>query len=76
MTDKIDLPTDGTCPCGCKDLMLARDQTEYTPMTKEDGAWDHAAAYAEETDNDDPMGSVRLFCAACGQYFNVPEELS
>ena len=26
---KIDLPADGVCPCGSKDLMLAKDQTEY-----------------------------------------------
>ena len=76
MTDtKIDLPADGACPCGCKDLLLARDQTEYTPVSKE-GEWEYGAGYAEQTENDDPLGTVRLFCTVCGQYFNVPEELT
>lgn len=72
---EIDLPADGACPCGCKELMLARDQTEYTPYTFEDGAWRDAGSHTEEMDSDDPMGSVRMFCTDCGQYFNVPEEL-
>ena len=71
---KIDLPADGACPCGSKDLMLAKDQTEYTPVTK-DTEWEYGASYAEQMDSDDPVGNVRLFCTACGQYFNVPEEL-
>ena len=76
MTDKIDLPDNGVCPCGCKDLMLAKDQTEYTPVTKEDdGDWDCRASYAEDLDSGDPIGSLRLFCTACGQYFNLPKEL-
>ena len=74
MTDKIDLPADGVCPCGSKDLMLAKDQTEYTPVTK-DTEWEYGASYAEQIDSDDPMGNIRLFCTACSQYFNVPEEL-
>lgn len=76
MTDKIDLPDNGICPCGCKDLMLAKDQTEYTPVTKEDdGGWDRRGSYTEEACTDRPDGDVRLFCTACGQYFNLPEEL-
>ena len=74
MNDKIDLPLDGACPCGCKDLMLARDQTEYTPVSKE-GEWEYGASYAEQTENDDPLGTVRLFCTECSQYFYVPKEL-
>ncbi|PTT35468.1 hypothetical protein DBR23_23475 [Acidovorax sp. HMWF018] len=74
MTNKIDLPTDGACPCGCKDLMLARDQTEYTPVSK-DGEWELGASNVEQMDRDDLVGNVRLFCTACGQYFNVPKEL-
>ena len=75
MTDtKIDLPPDGACPCGSKDLMLAKDQTEYTPVTK-NGAWEHGACSTEQMNSDDPMGNARLFCTACGQYFNVLEEL-
>lgn len=75
MTDsRIPLPPDGTCPCGCKDLMLAKDQTEYTPVSK--GAeWEFGAGYAEQMESPDPMGDVRLFCTVCGQYFNVLEEL-
>lgn len=71
---KIDLPDNGVCPCGCKDLVFARDQTEYTSVTK-DSEWNYGASHVEQTENDDPMGNVRLFCTACGQYFNVPEEL-
>lgn len=73
-TERIDLPLDGACPCGCKELMLARDQTEYTPVTK-DSEWKLGACNTEQTENDDPMGNVRLFCTDCGQSFNVPEEL-
>lgn len=74
MTNKIDLPDNGTCPCGCKDLMLAKDQTEYTPVSKAD-KWEQGTAHDEGLDSGDPVGSVRLFCTACGQYFNVPEDL-
>ncbi len=75
MTDsRIPLPPSGVCPCGSKNLMLAKDQTEYTPVTK-DTEWEFGAVSDELAENDDPMGSVRLFCTACGQYFNVPEEL-
>ena len=74
MTDKIDLPDNGACPCGCKDLMLAKDQTEYTPVFK-GTEWEYGASHAEDLDSGDPIGSLRLFCTACGQYFNVPEEL-
>lgn len=74
MTDKIDLPHNGICPCGCKDLMLAKDQTEYTPVSKAD-EWEFATAHTEDMDSGDPLGDVRLFCTACGQYFNVPEDL-
>ena len=74
MTDKIDLPDNGVCPCGCKDLMLAKDQTEYTPVTR-GSEWELEAAHIEDMDSGDPLGSQRLFCTACGQYFNVPEGL-
>ena len=74
MTDKIDLPADGICPCGSHDLMLAKDQTEYTSVSK-DGEWIFGAPGTERTENDDPMGNVRLFCTECSQYFYVPEEL-
>ena len=74
LTDKIDLPDNGVCPCGCKDLMLAKDQTEYTPVTR-GSEWELGAAHTEDLDSGDPLGSLRLFCTACGQYFNVPEEL-
>ena len=74
---KIDLPSNGVCPCGSKDLMLAKDQTEYTPVAKEDdGGWEHKVSHTEDLDSGDPMGSLRLFCTACGQYFNLPEELT
>lgn len=71
---KIDLPPDGACPCGHKDLTLAKDQTEYTRVSKE-SEWGHGSTYTEQIANDDPMGNVRLFCASCGQYFNVPNEV-
>ena len=71
---KIDLPADGVCPCGSKDLMLAKDQTEYTPVTK-DTEWEYGASYTEQMNSDDPIGNVRLFCTDCGQYFNVPDEV-
>lgn len=69
------LRPDGSCPCGCKDLMLAKDQTEYTPVTK-GTEWDFGASYSEQMDSDDPMGNVRFFCTACGEYFPVPKELA
>lgn len=75
MTYKIDLPDNGACPCGCKDLMLAKDQTEYTPVSKAN-EWERGVSHAEDMDSGDPVGDVRLFCTACGQYFNVPKELT
>ena len=54
--------------------MLAKDQTEYTPVTK-DTEWEYGASYTEQMNSDDPIGNVRLFCTDCGQYFNVPEGL-
>lgn len=75
METRIDLPADGNCTCGCGELMLAEDKVQYTPVNKAEGAWEREGAYLEELDDDDPMGNVRLFCTACGQYFNVPEEL-
>ncbi len=75
MTDtEIDLPADGACPCGCKELMLARDQTEYTSVSK-GTEWKYGASYTDQMNSDDPMGNIRLFCTECWQYFNVPEEL-
>ena len=75
MTDKIDLPDNGVCPCGCKDLSLARDQTEYTQVSKEGSDWERGEPIIQDACTDRPDGDVRLFCASCGQYFNVPKEL-
>lgn len=75
METRIDLPADGNCTCGCGELMLARDVVEYTSAVKTDGEWELGGLNTEALFNDDPMGNVRLFCTACGQYFNVPEEL-
>jgi len=68
------LPDNGACTCGSKDLLLARDQTEYTSVRK-DGEWELGVSSTEQMDTADPMGNVRLFCPACGEYFFVPEEL-
>lgn len=76
MTDsRIPLPPSGVCPCGCGDLLLAKDQTEYTRVTK-NTEWEFGASNTEPTESADPIGGVRLFCYACGQYFNVPDELA
>lgn len=72
---RLVLPESGQCSCGCKDLMLAIDQTEYTPVTK-DGGWQLGASSTEQADSGDPMGNVRFFCTGCGTYFVVPEELA
>jgi hypothetical protein len=76
MSDRIDLPADGTCPCGSKELLLAKDQTEYTPVSRVDGKWLPGASYTEQTESADALGGVRVFCTDCGQYFNVPEDLT
>lgn len=75
MTDKIDLPPNGVCPCGSKVLTLAIDQIEYTPVTRS-SKWEYGTSHTVDMDRGDPLGDVRLFCTACGQYFNVPEELT
>jgi hypothetical protein len=53
--------------------MVAVDQCAYTPATKSaDGTWKLGVTHYEDMDNDDPLGNVRLFCTACGEYFFVP----
>lgn len=76
MTDKINLQPDGACPCGDKNLLLARDQTKFTPVSKAEGEWEYGGDYAEDQDSSDPLGGLRLFCPSCGTYFNVPDELA
>lgn len=77
MNDRIPLPEDGKCPCGCSDLVLARDLTQYTLYVKDpEYGWQDSGSHTEELCNDDPLGDVRLFCTCCGQYFFVPDELT
>lgn len=67
---------DGKCAnCGSDSLTLAIDQTIYTPYRMYDGTWMDGGESVEAMDNDDPQGNVRFFCADCGTYHQVPEEL-
>jgi hypothetical protein len=71
----------GCCPdCGGTDLTLARDATTYSKPTYTPGVgWDTDYSHQEsiEMDNSAPLEArpVRLFCADCGCYMPVPEEL-
>lgn len=64
------LPASGRC-CG-KELMLAHDHTEYSTVELISGKWQQTYSHQEPSDAWD---SVRLLCAACGDYFEVPEDL-
>jgi hypothetical protein len=57
-------PVDGCCSeCGGDDLLLARDQTEYSSVVWVDGKFAIESSYVENTDAHD---SIRLFCTGCG----------
>ncbi len=74
--NRIALPDDGKCPCGCPDLVMARDFTEYAPQRKDPKyGWQSGGTNRQQASTDDPLGNVRLFCTTCGEYFFIPEEL-
>lgn len=64
---------EGNCPvCGDRDLVLARDRTEYGGIEPVEGGFQANYRHIEEGHT---PGSVRLFCGACGIDLAVPEEL-
>jgi hypothetical protein len=66
-------PITGRCICGCEEMTLARDKTDYYPAKMEAGRWVVGAlSHSEESENHD---AVRLFCPNCGEYYQVPEEV-
>jgi hypothetical protein len=65
---------DGKCPtCGGTDLLFAVDVTEYSPVEFVDGKL--APVYTHQ-DCDPKVGDARLFCVSCGEYLEVPGELT
>ena len=75
---KPDPTPEGHCAaCGHDTLTLARDMTVFIPYRKtEGGFWVDEGSSTEDMDNDDPTGNVRFFCDHCGEYHNIPEELT
>jgi hypothetical protein len=65
---------DGLCSkCGSPDMQLVEDRLRYSSCFFEEGKWKSWPG------GDDPSGgedSVRFFCPECGEYHEVPEELS
>jgi len=71
---KLSKLIDNKCSaCGGADLLLAKDTVSYSPVTVQDGKLVASYSHDEPSTADD---AVRLFCTACGEYFEVPEELA
>lgn len=58
--------------CGSNDLLLARDKTAYSELEVQDGKLVAAYSHEEWSEADD---AVRVYCAKCGEYFEVPDHL-
>lgn len=68
------VPADGKCSeCGGEDFTLATDKTHYREVTCVDGQWSASAETHDELY--DAPESIRMFCAACGAYFHIPEHM-
>lgn len=57
--------------CGSEDMMLAEDQTQYSPCEFV-GVWQRRYTDIQASDED---GAVRFFCRDCGASHAVPKEL-
>lgn len=73
MTDKLPLPTDGQCECGCEELLLAEDFTQYSPLKLEDGEWERK--YISGMEPSGILEPIRIYCPECGAEYELPEEL-
>ena len=68
------LPEDKRCSsCNGTEFLLAVDKTEYTPVSTTPGGFVAGGSYTEDVDGPE---TVRFFCEACGEHFQVPEELA
>jgi len=68
------LPEDKRCSaCHGTEFLLAVDKTEYTPVSTTHGDFKTSGSYTEGVDGPE---TVRFFCEACGEHFQVPEELT
>lgn len=73
MTDKIPMPADGLCQCGCDNLMLAEDFTQYSPLKLQDGTWKRL--YTSDMELSGSLEPTRIYCPECGAEYELPEEL-
>ena len=68
------LPEDKRCSsCQGTDFILAVDKTVYTPVSTTPGDFETGGSYLEDVDGPE---TVRFFCTACGEHFQVPEGLA
>lgn len=76
MTDSLKKLVNNACAgCGNKNLTLAKDHTQYSPseFNTTTCKWEATYNSTEELDGED---SIRFFCPNCGEYHEVPEELT
>lgn len=65
---------DNCCPkCKSPDLLLCQDQTLYRDARFKNGCWNISSSRFESIDGED---SMRLMCTECGEYMEVPKELT
>lgn len=73
MTDKLPLPTDGHCKCGCEGLLLAEDFTQYSPLELKNGKW--RREYTSDMEPSGILEPVRIYCPDCDAEYELPKEL-
>lgn len=69
------VPADGKCECGGASFTLAQDSTTYTPGHFFLGGRVYSGGYRPDVQPSDAEGSLRFFCAQCGEQYQVPEKL-
>lgn len=65
------LPEDKRCSaCQGVEFLLAVDKTEYTPVSTSSGGFETGSSHMETIDGPE---TIRFFCTACGEYYQVPK---
>lgn len=74
MNPRKNTPADNKCAeCGGAPLTLAIDCTMYRDIQSVEPLR-VGPPRLEHTDSMDPCGSIRVFCAECGEYYVAPDQ--